>query len=295
LVLTGTNFNTLLETGESSATDIKERLDWSKLSWDINGDNATTADVGFALADISSAKVTSDMRLSIVLNADKGTSLEATAGYGGAADDKLDIANGFDRDMAGNAATADAVNNGPLFQSVIDLGSYGKLIAPVQVEEEWYYYWDRSGNGTSDNTDRATHDQLDLLFTTDNSGATGGAGNTTDTFRFGSLNGVAVALPTANRGGNPQQLSGTVYSDAGATTNGTTSTYDGLLAVWDAFNGTSTSTLGNGTPPGWIGGQYWSATPDTSANTHIIFQPSNGTVITGSSDTSSAYVALVVL
>ena len=47
-------------------------------------------------------------------------SLEATAGYGGAADDKLDIANGFARDMAGNAATADAVNNGSLFQSVID-------------------------------------------------------------------------------------------------------------------------------------------------------------------------------
>jgi hypothetical protein len=104
-----------------------------------------------------------------------------------------------------------------------------------------------------------------------------------------------VALPTANRGGNPQQLSGTVFSDAGATTNGTTSTYDSLLAVWDAYNGTGTSTLGNGTPPGWIGGQYWSATPDASANTHIIFQPSNGTVITGSSDTAFAYVALVVL
>jgi len=55
LVLTGTNYNTLLETSESATTDIKARLDWTKLSWDINGDNATTADVSFALSDISSA------------------------------------------------------------------------------------------------------------------------------------------------------------------------------------------------------------------------------------------------
>jgi hypothetical protein len=301
LVLTGTNFNTLLETGESSATDIKERLDWSKLSWDINGDNGNN-DVSFLLADISSAKVTNDTRLSIVLNADKGTSLEATSGYGGAADDKLDIAVGFARDMAGNAATTDALLNGSLFQSVIDLGSFGKLIAPVQVEADWYYYWDRSGDGTSANTgtlngstDRVTHDQLDLLFTMDNSGATGGEGNTTDTFRFGSLNGVAVALPTANRGAYPQQLFGTAYSDAGATTNGTTSTYDGLLAVWDAYNGTSTSTTGNGTPPGWINGPYLSATPVSTVDTHFIFQPGNGTFSSGSSDTTLAYVALVVL
>ena len=82
LVLTGTNYSTLLETSESATTDIKARLDWSKLSWDINGDNAATADVSFALSDISSAKVTDGTHLTIVLTSAQGTSLEATSGYG---------------------------------------------------------------------------------------------------------------------------------------------------------------------------------------------------------------------
>ena len=74
-------------------------------------------------------------------------------------------------------------------QSVIDLGSYGKLIAPVQVDGvHWYYYWDRSGNGTNANTgtlngglDRITHEVLDGIFKQDINGVVGGAGNTTDT------------------------------------------------------------------------------------------------------------------
>ncbi len=36
LVLTGTNYSTLLESGEDASTDIKDRLDWSRLSWDIH-------------------------------------------------------------------------------------------------------------------------------------------------------------------------------------------------------------------------------------------------------------------
>lgn len=58
--------------------------------------------------------------------------------------------------------------------AVIDLGSYGKLIAPVQVEGNWYYYWDRSGNGTSTNSgslngglDNTTHNVLDGIFNKD--------------------------------------------------------------------------------------------------------------------------------
>jgi hypothetical protein len=302
----GGNLTTLLQAGEASATDIKERLDWSKLSWDINGDDAITTDVSFALTDISSVVTNSGgNRLTIVLTADKATSLEANAGYGGAIEDKLDIAAGFFRDVAGNTATATLSKASLLHtgQSVIDLVSSGKLIAPVQVEGQWYYYWDRSGDGTVADTgtrnggiDRATHDQLDLLFTKDSSGATGGAGNTTDTYRYATINGVAVALPTATLGLGTN-LNGTSYSDAGATSNGTTSiTYDSLLAVWDAFNGTGTGTGLNGTPPGWFSGnvEYWSASPGTSADTHVAVQLINGAVAS-TSDTASAYVALMVL
>ena len=149
-------------------------------------------------------------------------------------------------------------------QSVIDLGSYGKLIAPVQVEGAWYYYWDRSGDGTSANTgalngsvDHATHTVLDGIFTSTlsevNAGTTGPGTDTTDLIRYANLNGVKVALPTANLGHvYPQSLdsfqNGTSYADAGVSTNGTTGPFNELLVIWDAYNGVGTGTLSNGRP-----------------------------------------------
>ena len=275
LVLTGTNYSTLLETSESATTDIKARLDWTKLSWDINGDNATTADVSFALSDISSAKVTDSTHLTIVLAGAKGTSLEATRGSGSSGTgDTLDITAGFARDVAGNVASTDAQANAPLFinaagQSVIDLGSFGKLIAPVQVEGAWYYYWDRSGDGTSADIgalnggrDWGDHNVLDGIFTSTlaqvTAGTVGTGTDTTDLIRYANLNGVKVALPTANGGvAYPQglgQQNGTSYSDAGPGTNGTTGTFNELLAIWDANNGTGTgagSAGAIGAPAGW--------------------------------------------
>ena len=142
LVLTGTNYNTLLESSlfESASTDIKARLDWSKLTWDINGDDNTTGNVSFALGDISLVNVTDGTTLTIVLTSGKGTSLEAVTGYGGATLDTLDIAAGFARDVVGNVATTDAVVNAPLFTNaapvVVDLNrdgaiSYGRVVMDV--------------------------------------------------------------------------------------------------------------------------------------------------------------------
>ena len=282
LVLTGVNYNTLLETSEGATSDIKARLDWSKLSWDINGDNASTANVSFAEVDISSAKVTDSTHLTIVLTSAKGTSLEATNSYGasgtgGVTLDTLDITAGFAKDAAGNAATTDAQANAPLFtnagQSVIDLDSYGKLTFPVQVEGAWYYFWDRNGNGISQGTDFAAHDELDGIFTSTlsevNAGTTGTGTDTTDLIRYANLNGVKLALPTANGGvAYPQGINdgqnGTSYTDAGGSTNGTTSAFNELLAIWDAYNGTGTDNLVEGVPPGWKDDEYLSATPSAS-------------------------------
>jgi hypothetical protein len=114
LVLTGTLYNTLLEPTETANTDIKGRLDWTKLSWDINGDNGTN-NVSFALGDIDSAKVTSAGILTITLTAAKASALEAFVGYGATvAVDTLDISAGFAKDLAGNVATTDAVANAVL-------------------------------------------------------------------------------------------------------------------------------------------------------------------------------------
>jgi len=123
LTITGTDFATLLDSGEDATTDIKERLDWSKLTWDINGDDGTTANVSFAVDDIVAVKVTNGTTLTIILTPAKRASLESTAGYdftGNA--DTLDIAAGFAKDAAGNAATTDALANGVMtIAPVMDL------------------------------------------------------------------------------------------------------------------------------------------------------------------------------
>ena len=204
-------------------------------------------------------------------------------------------------DAAGNAtdqAVALTVTNvGEAGDAVIDLGTSGKLINGVQVEGNWYYYWDRSGDGTNGVVDRTTHDVLDGLFTQDIAGIANPGIDTTDTYRYATLNGVHLALPTANGGtaypnGINANQPGTAYTDAGATSNGTTSSYNELLAIWDAYNGTGTGTNINGTPSGWQAYGYWSATPSASGHAYVYLY--YGFVL-DDYDTVNNYVALQVL
>ncbi len=197
-------------------------------------------------------------------------------------------------------------------QSVIDLGSYGKLIAPVQVDGgKWYYFWDCSGDGTSANTgslnggrDYTTHDVLDGIFNQDINGVTGGGGNTTDTYRYATINGIKLALPTVGGVTSPPYGSGGINAyqpgtavgsatvTAGNGSNAVNATYDGLLAVWDAYNGTGTGTGATGTPSGWQTSYYWSAT--SSASGHAGVYLGNGGV-NDHLDGTDRYVALQVL
>jgi len=211
-------------------------------------------------------------------------------------------------DAAGNTAdqavAITVTNVGEAGEAMIDLGTYGKLIAPVQVEGNWYYYWDRSGDGTNADTgslnggkDITNHNVLDGIFTEDISGAPGGGGNTTDTFRYATLNGVHLALPTANGGlAYPNGINafqpGTTYTDAGATSNGTASTYDDLLAIWDAYNGVSTGTNIDGTPSGWRANGYWSATPSSDGHASVGL---NAGFVLDNYDGFNSFVALQVL
>ena len=179
--------------------------------------------------------------------------------------------------------------------SVIDLGASGKLIAPVQVESKWYYFWDRSGDGTSAG-DTTTHDVLDGIFNQDINGTVGGGGNTTETYRYATINGVQLALPTDGlNGANLTANSfkpGTAYSFAGtandATANSNT-TYDDLLAIWDAKNGATTDASISGTPSDWQAHLYWSATPSSSghAYVHLLYG-----LVADYGDHSDGYVAL---
>jgi hypothetical protein len=186
--------------------------------------------------------------------------------------------------------------------AVIDLGPYGMLIAPVQVEGAWYYYWDRSGDGTIAGADYTSHNVLDGIFTSTlsevNAGTVGTGTDTTDSIRYATLNGVKVALPTANGGLDlnfNQDQNGTSYTDAGAITNQTTSSFNDLLAIWDAYNGTGTMQISNGTPSGWnsAASPYWTATRSWGEGHANVYLTSGYVLSDG--DVNTGYVALQVL
>ncbi len=111
LVITGTNFDTIA----AISTDIKTYVDWTKFVWDINGDNAASADISFVVGDITSLTVTNATTLTMVLTPAKATTIEGNASYGGINEpDTLDISAGFARDAAGNAASTDAAADAAL-------------------------------------------------------------------------------------------------------------------------------------------------------------------------------------
>ena len=188
-------------------------------------------------------------------------------------------------------------------QAVIDLGENGKLINPVRVEGNWYYAWDMNGDGAHDfnqnagstisQYDYVSHGILDGVFTHDINGNTGGGGNTTETYRYATLNGVKLALPTANGGlaypnGMNAYQPGTIAAD-GVTNN---TSYNDLLAIWDAHNGAGVgATSIDGTPSGWRASTTWSATPSGSGHVNLSL---NGGYI-NDNHSGNGYVILQVM
>jgi hypothetical protein len=176
----------------------------------------------------------------------------------------------------------------------------GNLIAPVQVEGKWYYYWDRSGDGTSDNVgsqnagaDYVNHNLLDAIFNKDINGVTNLGSDTTDVYRYATISGIKLALPTAN-GGNTYPGGIGFLQPGTSAALGDTSTYDDLLAIWDTHNGPGTGTDIAGVPPGWRSDAYWSATPAVSFSGHAYVHLYTGTG-TDTGDNALIYVALQVL
>jgi len=173
-------------------------------------------------------------------------------------------------------------------QSIIDLASYGKLIDPVLVDGKWFYFWDRSGDGTSANTgslndglDYTIHDVLDGLFNHDINGVSNtsvqnvdGNYGTTNDYRFATLNGVSLALPTVGTGSS--NVDSSYYLNQNMT-------YTDLAEISDTYSGA---------PLGWQNGYYWSATPSTSGHTYVI--TTNDSVYI-QNDTYTGYVTLQVL
>ncbi|MEI8159324.1 MAG: cadherin repeat domain-containing protein, partial [Burkholderiales bacterium] len=201
-------------------------------------------------------------------------------------------------------------------QSVIDLGSFGKLIAPVQVDGgKWYYYWDRSGDGTSADigtlnggVDYTTHDALDVIFNQDINGVVNttvqnadGFYGTTETYRYATLNGVRLALPTVGAAVTSASFIstgvGSLYAnDLHFGSNAVNQTYNDFMAIWDAYNGQSVGATGiPGIPAdgGIDGNSYWTATPGQNGHDSVLLQ--HGSVQDYEGDATLHRVALQVV
>jgi hypothetical protein len=131
LTLSGNHFDQL---GVSNGTDVKNQLDWSKLAWDINGDNNLTANKTFTVEEITSAIVTNATTLTITLTTAAKAALEGMTGFGSVSSytDKLDVAAGFIHDLADNASSTDALSNGNIAFSDPTANQYAVTVHDTQ-------------------------------------------------------------------------------------------------------------------------------------------------------------------
>ena len=206
--------------------------------------------------------------------------------------------------------TADISVTLPAPPAVIDLGADGKLILPIQVEGHTYYFWDRDGDGVAYYGDAVEHTTLSSIFTHNAAGQIENGGNAVgtegvmdDTFRFATINGVTIALPTLgtatslNHPGYDNLLSNTGSGDinqplmSSTTVNDGTQTnadYNDLLAVWDAFNGNANHWYNQpGTPVSPVDGSGASS-PTAYPTAGMVFY-SASPIWAGDTDASSGY------
>jgi hypothetical protein len=158
MVINGTNFNQLLDmvnsgdTMGANGTDIKARLDWSKFTYDFDGNSTNgvqTAAAGtFTLADIESARVTSSNTLAIKFTNAKITALEAYSGDSSGAVGGVPDANGqTQRDYFG----ADSNANNSYWLTNIGAGrGLGNQADGVDIVNG--FFKDVAGNVVASNT-----------------------------------------------------------------------------------------------------------------------------------------------
>jgi len=179
----------------------------------------------------------------------------------------------------------------------------GTLRFPVEVDAgEVYYFWDRDGNGIAGS-------KGDLMTTADISkyfqfgrdhSVSSPTGEGTTSLRFGSLytakgDMLWVALPQV---GNELSISANTAVGGNPKTNGSNeaSPHWDYHAIYDAYNGTGTVAGVDGTPPNWVGGNYWSSEIPLPGQ-HYLHNSGTGIMSNGldKDPTSLAYVALQVL
>ena len=113
ITLSGSN---LLTVGVDAGGSVKDILDFTKLTWDVDGGGTVT--LSFTEDDISTATADDASTLTITLTSDAKSNLHGLDGFGGATAtggtaDVIDVAAGFLKDAAGNVSQtfSKCVNN----------------------------------------------------------------------------------------------------------------------------------------------------------------------------------------
>ena len=150
--------------------------------------------------------------------------------------------------------------------SILRLGTVNgidlTLLGPVTLNGKTYYYWDRSGDGLSDNADAVSHNDLDTLL---NNGD-----DTLDTQSDGHI-------------GDDDARSVIIANNLAS--------YTLVLPNTTELSGL----LSSHSPPGWSDIAYWSATQGPNTETHETIAYGNGTDDGSVSDTSRRWVAFQLL
>ncbi|MCX8520805.1 MAG: Ig-like domain-containing protein, partial [Rhodoferax sp.] len=161
-------------------------------------------------------------------------------------------------DAVGNSNTARSLSI-PYARTIALPSGKGQLILGVQVagradpaaSQNWYYHWDKNGDGVAGAGDEATYtEMLNMVSLTSASSWTN-----TNRFSLAIPTMSAMSLPSADQDATSTTLvaagGGTSYSlspaKTAANTQGTApnSIHDGLTAIWDAFNGSAVSKPAN--------------------------------------------------
>ncbi|MEI7782973.1 MAG: Ig-like domain-containing protein [Betaproteobacteria bacterium] len=231
------------------------------LTYALSGKDAEFFNIGLATG-IVTFKLAPDYEVPLDDGADNVYAITVTAsdGFNTSAAKAVDIT--VTDVLEGPATETPAYSAG---QPLIDLGSdYGQLIAPVEVDGNWYYFWDRSSSSTPDESgDFVDHQALDALFKYASDMGTANPGNdSNDVYRYAALNGVSLALPTV------QEMQAIAQSASG------------LPSAWlqDTY-----------------GSYYWTATAGNSDGTHASYSPLSNEVHPNDPDNYAMGVALRVI
>lgn len=241
--LAGTNFNTILTGTENSSTDIKTRLDLTKLIWNV--DSSTTQ--ALAVADIDKISVVSATQLDIVLKTSNALYSNVKFLTTDSVADTVVVNAGFIKDQAGNVATLDAMTSlaatvsDTYNMTLVEVGTGTPVINnPTIFVPKVELVAPASGNATFSGANLKITPTTSLKLTDVHNGQTITLQDLTKMNNIGNTNTITFASASG-------ATTGQVVIDLTGVSGVDLSNADGTSAAITLTGGSSTITLGTGT------------------------------------------------